>query len=271
MASIAPPINPGHFFGQLRDLARLAPDHVARAGLIVATARLWIRKRRGRREGPLVTVRLRGPRGPLTLRLGNYTDLEAVHEVFVSGTYARVAGVEADTILDLGGNCGASMAYFKALHPKARIHVAEPDPIAFRTLTANAAGLSDVVLHQVAVGGTDERRPFYQSNAAWSSSLVGDQVRAGGQWIDVEVVSLGTLLGRASLERVDLLKLDVEGAEWEILPAVQLADVAGVVIGELHDPTDEGQAVLDRAFAGFEVEFLEDPPSHFVATGRPAA
>jgi FkbM family methyltransferase len=263
--------DPVHFLGQLRDLARLAPGPAARVQLIAATVTLWVRKRRGRREGRLVTIRLRGPRGPLTLKLGNYTDLEAVHEVFVSGTYAHVAGVAAETILDLGGNCGASMAYFKALHPTARIHVAEPDPIAFRTLAANASGLSDVVLHQVAVGATDERRAFYQSNAAWSSSLGGDQVRAGGRWIDVEVVSLGTLLGRAALDRVDLLKLDVEGAEWEILPSVRLADLAGVVIGELHDPTDEGQAVLDRAFDGFDVEFLADPPSHFVATGRAAA
>jgi FkbM family methyltransferase len=259
-------LEPGHFVGQLRDLGRLAPSPVDRVRLLATTVELWIRKRRGRREGRLVPIRLLGPRGPIRLWLGNYTDLEAVHEVFVSGTYARVAGLPAETILDLGGNCGASMAYFKALHPAARIHVAEPDPIAFRTLSANAEDLDGVVLHQVAVGKVDERRRFYQSNAAWSSSLVGDQVHAGGQWIEVDVVALGTLLDRAGLERVDLLKLDVEGAEWEILPAVRLADVAAAVIGELHDPGDDSQAVLDEAFDGFDVVFLEDPPSHFVAT-----
>jgi FkbM family methyltransferase len=263
-------LDPAHFFGQLRDLGRLAPSTVDRLRLLAATVVLWVRKVRGHREGRLVSIRLEGPRGPVRLWLGNYTDLEAVHEVFVSGTYARVADVPASTILDLGGNCGASMAYFKALHPDARIHVAEPDPIAFRTLTANASRLDGVVLHQVAVGEVDERRAFYQSNAAWSSSLVGDQVHAGGQWTDVEVVSLGTFLRRAALERVDLLKLDVEGAEWEILPAVRLAEVAGVVIGELHDPSDDSQAVLDHAFEGFDVEFLEEPPSHFVATHRMA-
>jgi FkbM family methyltransferase len=259
-------LEPGHFVGQLRDLGRLAPSPIDRVRLLATTVELWIRKRRGRRDGRLVPIRVQGPGGPIRLWLGNYTDLEAVHEVFVAGTYARVAGVPAATILDLGGNCGASLAYFKALHPAARIHVAEPDPLAFRTLAANASGLSDVVLHQVAVGQVDERRRFYQSNAAWSSSLVGDQVHAGGQWIEVDVVTLETLLGRAGLERVDLLKLDVEGAEWEILPSVRLADVAATVIGELHDPADDSRAVLDQAFDGFDVTFLEDPPSHFVAT-----
>jgi FkbM family methyltransferase len=255
-------LHPSRFLRLISDIAGLAPTRADRARVAAVTAALWIRKRRGRRTGPLRRIRITGPRGPLTMAVGEYTDLEAIREIFVEGTYALVGRVPADTILDLGGNCGASVAYFKALHPDARIHVAEPDPVAFRTLQANTAKLKDVTLHQVAVGPVDGRLPFYQSLTGWSSSLYGDTGRPS---VDVDVVRLPTLMRRAHLERVDVLKMDIEGAEWEVLPTVQLGDVAELVIGELHGPSAERQPVVDHAFAGLSVRYLTSPPSHFVA------
>jgi FkbM family methyltransferase len=258
-------LHPGRFVQSTAELAALGPARADKARNAFVAAALWAKKRLGRRGGRLWTLRIAGPRGPLVLAVCEYTDLEAVREVFVAGTYAAVDDAPARTILDLGGNCGASVTYFKATHPDAQIHVAEPDPIAFRTLQANVRQLDGVTLHHVAVGGVDGRLPFFQSHMGWSSSLTGDQTHAGGGWIEVDVVRLSTLMSRARLERVDVLKMDVEGAEWDILPAVRLADVADLVIGEFHDRNPDHEPLLDQAFDGLEVEYLEEPASHFVA------
>jgi hypothetical protein len=50
----------------------------------------------------------------------------------------------------------------------------------------------------------------------WAFHLVMDAEGAGAQDIEVDVVEMGTLLDQQGLERVDLLKCDIEGGEVEL-------------------------------------------------------
>jgi FkbM family methyltransferase len=257
---------------KLRLLTAAAPTRRAARWIALLTGWLWLKKAAGRRGGRLhhVTVALDG--GPLRLAVGEYTDLEVVREVFASGVYALPAGVQPAVILDVGSNIGASVRFLRARFPDAEIHAVEPDPTALKTLRANTAGDPRITVHPLAVGARTEERAFYQSLHGWASSFSGDRRRAGGRWTTVQVVSLPDLLARIGRDRVDLIKMDIEGAEWDVFAATRLADHADVVLGELHDQEEHAAGDRSPGLDGLEVVYT-DPPhnSAFIATVAPAA
>ena len=108
--------------------------------------------------------------------------------------------------------------------------------------------------------GTSGRARFFSSRHGWASSLLGDRGRAiPGRWITVEVLCLDDLLARIGHERVGLLKLDIEGAEWELFASCRLRDRATVVMGELHDREQRREDALSPGLDDLSVRFT-DPP-----------
>jgi FkbM family methyltransferase len=248
-------------------LLRRSPDRVATARLI---ARLYLRERRGQRQDRLELLRLRDGGDVLDLWVGDFSDLHVARETFGNEVYDLPAGFRPRTILDLGANIGASVLWFHRHFPDAEIHAVEPDRRSLEKLRRNVAGIAGVTVHHAAVAGENGERTFYEAQRGWESSLVAEVAR-GGQAATVMALTLPDLIRRCvGTERVDLLKLDVEGAEWEILPTVRLAGHADVVAGELHpgmlDEAAAESAALRHGLAGFDVRYEGDGNSgHFVA------
>jgi len=79
-----------------------------------------------------------------------------------------------------------------------------------------------------AIAATDGTLTFHESQVNESGSLFADHVnvlRDDTTRYDVEAVSLGTLLARLGLPRVDILKLDLEGAEYDLIERVTAAEL----------------------------------------------
>lgn len=152
-------------------------------------------------------------------------------EIFLKQDYAMELGTDAPMIVDCGSNIGTSIAFFKRLYPKARIVGFEPHPTLFPVLKGNMErnGLKDVELHNCALGKDPGVVPFHVSRNPGSlrSSMRAD--RGGEVCIEVPLERLSDHLRR--LERVDLLKIDVEGGEKAILE--DLAG-AGMLVKPLH-------------------------------------
>ena len=117
--------------------------------------------------------------------------------------------------------------YFKRLHAAARIHAFEPHPHAFRLLERNveANGWDHVHARRAAVSDHDGEAAFYfhKNRGALVNSLHAS--RGGPQRMIVETQRLSTLL--TTLDRVDVVKIDVEGAEWDILADLCATDTLG--------------------------------------------
>lgn len=212
-------------------LSRIAgsPSQRVRLGLVrtVLVARA-LTGRKGR--GFAVTVLERGR--TFRLVVGDASELEVLREVFLEREYELTLPTEPELILDLGSNVGASIAFFRARYPSARIVGVEPDPEAFARLRANVAQMSNVTVLNLAAAGTDERRPFYPAAESWRSSL--HEQEGAGREIEVETRTLGALLTELRVDHVDLLKIDVEGAEEEILSTFAELGSVGAVVGEIH-------------------------------------
>ena len=151
---------------------------------------------------------------------------------------------------DITIDCGANVGLYTRFLARtgATVHAFEPDPVAFAELNRNTASLPNVVLHQAAVGVADGETDLFRSvrfdtdgiTGTVDSSVMGRgrQLSKSGA-IRVKVVSLPdfivTLPGPVSV-----LKMDIEGAEVDILEALMAGEFSGKVTRafvETHERT----------------------------------
>jgi FkbM family methyltransferase len=167
-------------------------------------------------------------RQPLAYRVGAWTRIETALDDS-SGVWTFMCRHEDDesfqrsldllrprgVAIDIGANIGVWSLLAAERQPDARIHAFEPVPDVAAHCRRHVAlnGLATIVLNVAAVAAEDGVAPFYAIRTAntGASSLIAR--RSPADEIAVPVVTLDTYVARAHLDRVDVLKVDVEGAE----------------------------------------------------------
>jgi FkbM family methyltransferase len=137
-------------------------------------------------------------------------------EIFVLGTYYFTTGNREPVILDCGANIGIATLFFKSLFPAATILCFEPDPASFKLLKKNVCrnALKNVTLYNLALWDTNSQVQFFTDSANPGSLHMSTNAhRLDGVGISVPGRRLSDFITGA----VDLLKLDVEGAEMRVL------------------------------------------------------
>ena len=175
-------------------------------------------------------------------------------DIFQRELYAFRTRSERPYIIDGGANIGLSVLYFKRLYPLAEIVAFEPDPYIFGLLQGNlrSHGHDDVRLEQCALWSSETSLLFHSDGA--DGGRVAREDAAGTA---VQAVRLREYLDR----HVDLLKLDIEGAETEVLRDCRdgLDKVERLYL-EYHSTVGQPQTlhvVLEiLAAAGFRVQIL---------------
>lgn len=137
-------------------------------------------------------------------------------EIFVNEEYLFPCKTESPVIFDCGANIGMATLFFKWLFPRSRVTAFEPDPATFQVLQQNISGnhLAEVSAHNVALWSEDGAVPFYVPDDQ-AGSLLMSTVRARNQGKQIMVPS--EKLSDYIDEPVDFLKLDVEGAEYQVI------------------------------------------------------
>jgi FkbM family methyltransferase len=115
-------------------------------------------------------------------------------------------------IIDCGANVGLSVAYFKRVYPSARVLAFEPDPNIFQCLKDNCAAYTNVELRNEAVSAQRGSLSFVAQGAD-GGHLTEEGTCADGRMITVAAARLWDYLTAP----VDMLKMDIEGAEVEVL------------------------------------------------------
>src|SRR6185295_5604450 len=131
------------------------------------------------------------------------------------------------TIFDVGAHVGETAARYRALFPGALIHSFEPFPTSYERLVAAFRTDGRVVPHNVAVAATNGSARFRVNRASVTNSLLESDLRGSDYWgsnlldteheIEVETLTLDDFCRDQRIEHVDVLKIDVQGAEYAVL------------------------------------------------------
>ncbi|MBU2702291.1 FkbM family methyltransferase [Sporomusaceae bacterium BoRhaA] len=142
------------------------------------------------------------------------------------------------TILDIGGNIGTASVFFANLYPDANIYTFEPMPNNFKLLEKNVAGYPKVNPYNVALGNKSYQTSIYHSpeeDCKGSFSLLTPN--KSGCHTDIQVKSVAEFIAENEIDNIDIIKIDTEGAEYDILAAIppQILSKTKWIIGELHN------------------------------------
>ena len=174
--------------------------------------------------------------------------LGAYADIFASEIYDFKAATDAPVILDIGANVGIATLWWKLHFPKARIVAIEADPAIFALLEANIKrfGFDDVELINAAAWISDGVLKFEPDGS--------DGGRVSNNGVEVKSVALSSIIDR--FDKVDFLKLDIEGGERVVLPTIaESLKRVDTLFCEYHSSVGEPQ-LLDEvlgtiARAGF--------------------
>ena len=128
---------------------------------------------------------------------------------------------DAEVIFDVGGNCGLFSSFAHQVAPKARIYCFEPSPKLVPIIKSNIK--TDLLeIHEVAVGQCEETLDFYVNpDSEQTNSLNREAVElfAKPGSIDVhrvDCITLDDFCTRKGIEKIDVLKVDVQGFEGSV-------------------------------------------------------
>ena len=146
-------------------------------------------------------------------------------------------------IIDAGAHIGSSSLFFASRYPGARILAVECDPGNFAQLVKNTAGHPFITPIHAAVFSRSTRVAIINpGDQAWGFRVEEIAPSAAASTESVSAHTLPELMKIAGFPSIDLLKLDIEGAERDIFAAETEAWLprVGLIIVELHDHIKPG-------------------------------
>lgn len=204
-------------------------------------------------------------------RIGPSSDVSVVNQIFSKRDYSEVirmmrtkfGGQDPIRILDAGANVGYATLYFKTLFPRARVICIEPEGSNMTQLSRNLAlnGFNPDIT--ILLGGLWSRKAFlrvdrdaFRDQAEWSFHVVETPEPEGS----LPGYSVQDILSRMEWDRIDLFKMDIEGAESEVFrdPAAAAWFLARTCILaiEIHDEFQIREKIC-RILAENQFDFFE--------------
>jgi FkbM family methyltransferase len=195
------------------------------------------------RQTAIVYVSIPGIRYPLTVRLRT-SDVTLLRSIFLEGEYDWSFLKSPQVIIDAGANVGYASVVFANRYPEARILAIEPEFSNYESLRKNTGVYPQIQPVQAALWKEKTTLRITDPSAGnWAfrteeSNRSATSIRECGT---VPALTLDNLMIDHEVEFIDILKVDIEGAEKEVFEnSTSWINRVGVIIIELHDSLKQG-------------------------------
>jgi FkbM family methyltransferase len=183
------------------------------------------------------------------LRVGT-SDVSLFRDILLNKEYEWELPSGPRVIVDAGANIGLSSIFYANRYPHARIICVEPEPSNARMLRKNMAYYPNSVIVEAALWNHNEPVSVVDPGVGeWGFRTIPGSSNMRG-------ITLDTLMDQCGIDYIDLLKVDIEGAEKEVFEnPSQWIDRLGVIVIEPHDRFKPGcSRSLYLATRDFDVE-----------------
>lgn len=170
------------------------------------------------------------------------SDVSIIESIFNKDEYRLpLDGFQPKLILDCGGNIGCAAVYFANRYPSAQIYSVEPERNNFKLLTFNTVFYEKIHLMNSALWDKEtfirvEDKGFGVAGFMTFETTADDPDA-------LKTTTIGKILADSGFDEIDLLKIDIEGAEKEVFAAPDVDDWLSkvkVLVIELHDRMKRG-------------------------------
>ena len=165
----------------------------------------------------------------------NTSDMDVFQQIFIEEEYEFDLDKAPEVIIDAGSNIGLASIYYSLRYPKTKVFAIEPESSNYEVLKENIKKYPNIVSIQKAVWHTKTCLKISNPHDSKFSFRVEES--------DGEVfsITIEELMEQYELPFIDILKMDIEGAEKEVFsnPPHWLEKV-GMIAIELHDKLKTG-------------------------------
>jgi FkbM family methyltransferase len=123
-------------------------------------------------------------------------------------------------VFDAGANCGAATVHFARHYPDAEVHAFEPGSEQLGYLRTNVSTLPNVQVHPIGLHATDQELPLYRGDGDTGMASVFKRAVNLDQSELVQLRAAGPWAAEQGIERIDVLKVDVEGCEGPVIESL---------------------------------------------------
>ncbi len=190
----------------------------------------------------MIFINTPGILSPIALRTQTSdSDVELYKQVYIQGEHNYLPrNYKPKFIIDGGANIGLTVLFFSHIYPGAKIYAVEAETSNFELLKYNTYFYQDIELFQKGIWDKDTNL-IVKDIGLGKCGFIVEETRETGKDV-IEAVTINTLLKQSGHQEIDILKLDIEGAEKEVFSGDcddWLGNV-GLLIIELHDRMKAG-------------------------------
>ena len=176
--------------------------------------------------------------GEFSLKIrSNYSDSKVALSSLGSREYEITSCENPKVYFDAGANIGTSSMYFASNFKNAQIIAIEPEISNFNLPVENTRRYKNITTINVGIWSENcEREIKNRSTGAWGYTIVEDACQPCATMHSIKCVTIDSLMDELNIDSVDILKIDIEGAEKEVLTdPSKWIDRVQIMIIELHD------------------------------------